>query len=190
MNPSLTRDGATGRLTRQHPGLSTLALFLVLAVVAGCEPLPDDVGLRITQVLESDYCAVEQPSAYVIESASQWHALRAGAGRFLPDPSQADAGADQYPALVDDEVLVVIAAGQQPSAGYRVVIDTYDWQRTQEELILQVTLESPPTGNMQAAVMTSPCSVVALRNYRGIEQVRFVGFQSELSVQLTVPLSP
>ena len=175
------RRSVVGRLSTRHPGAWVLCL---VAAVAGCEPLPQEVGLRITQVLQSDNCGPEQPSAYVIESASQWNSLQAAQSRFLPDPSKTDSGAVQYPALSKDEIMVVVAAGQQPSAGYRVVVDTYDWQRTDDELVLKVMLDSPPEDSMQATVLTSPCSVVAIRNYRGIEQVRFIGLKRELSVQL------
>ncbi len=161
--------------------------LLLLVALSGCEPLPEDVGLRLTQVLQLDHCGAEQPAAYLIESESQWHSLQGSGGRFLPDATRPGSKASQYPALAPEELLIVVAAGQMPSAGYRLVVDTYDWQRELDALILKVELDGPAEGSMQATVLTSPCSVIAIRNYQDIEEVRFTGFTKELSVQLPVP---
>ncbi len=190
MKPILSTDLADGQLSKRHASYLPAVVFCLAAVVTACEPLPADAGLRISEVLHSDQCAVEQPTAYVIESASQWRSLQTRDGRFLPEPSEPGPDASPEPVLGADETLVVIAAGQQPSTGYRVIVDTYDWQRTQDALILQVKLDSPPADALQATVLTSPCSVVSLRNYQGIEQVQFVGLKTALSVRLPLPETP
>ncbi len=163
---------------------------MVLAAVAGCEPLPENVGLRIAQVMQSEYCGAERPVAYVIEQESQWQALQRGGERFLPDPAADGSDNHHYTELAEGGLLVVVAAGQKPSAGYRVAVDAYDWQRELDELTLQVTLEPPAADTMQATVLTSPCSVVAIRNHQGIQRLRFVGLNGDLAIQIASPVQP
>ena len=190
MQKNLT-DGCP-RLVSKGLWISFRSIFqlLILTAILGCEPLPDDVGLRITQVMQSEYCGAEQPAAYVIEQESQWQSLQRGGERFLPDPSTANSNNHHYAELAEGKLLVVVAAGQKPSSGYRVVVDTYDWQRERDELTLKVTLESPAADTMQAAVLTSPCSVIAIRNHQEIQRLRFVGLDGDLSLQIAGPLHP
>lgn len=162
--------------------LRLLLLLTALTTLAGCEPLPEDVGLRITSVMQSDYCGHEQPSAYQIEQESQWQALHRGGERFLPNPADDRSNSQRYRELAANSLLVVVAAGQKPSAGYRVVVDTYDWQRELDELTLQVAVEGPTVGTVQATVLTSPCNLVAIRNYQGISQLRFTGLNGDLII--------
>ena len=168
----------------------SIVQLLLLAAIVGCEPLPDDVGLRIMQVMQSEYCGAEQPAAYVIEQESQWQSLQRGGERFLPDPSTDDSNSQHYAELAEGKLLVVVAAGQKPSSGYRVIVDTYDWQRERDELTLQVKLEPPAADTMQATVLTSPCSVIAIRNYQSIQRLRFVGLDGDLSMQIQSPGQP
>jgi hypothetical protein len=167
-----------------------IARLLLLAAIAGCEPLPENVGLRIAQVMQSEYCGAEQPVAYVIEQESQWQSLQRGGERFLPDPAADSSDKQHYSELAEAGLLVVVAAGQRPSSGYRVAVDTYDWQRQLDELTLQVTLESPAADSLQATVLTSPCSVIAIRNHQGIQRLRFVGLNGDLSIQIATPVQP
>jgi hypothetical protein len=166
-----------------------LSAVCLLAVIAGCSDVPPDVGLRVKQVLQSDYCAQAAPGVALITDESQWLTLQPANDRFVGTPDTRS-GQSSFAQLAEDSLLILVAAGQQPSAGYHLAVDTYAWEREQDELVLSVELDSPPGDSMQATVITSPCVVIAVRNYADIARIRFVGLEKEWSIALPVAGQP
>ena len=138
----------------------------------------DTKKVTLEEVYRSDYCGVSEPTSYIIADESQWRAITQSDQRFLRD-SPATETSRRFQSLAEESLLVLVAAGQKPSAGYSIRVDTSAWSREQNDLVLNVVQGSPPADSMQAAVMTSPCVVIAIGNYHGLEQLRLAGFDSE-----------
>ena len=159
--------------------LVAVSLTLVLASCGATEQRK----LSLEQVFHSSNCAVAEPVGTIITDQSQWLAITGADGNLLRD--SADTGAsERYQILVADSLLVLVAAGSKPSAGYDIRIDTDNWKLQGDTLLLRVQQTSPAPDSMQASVITSPCVVVAIRGYRGIEGLKFSGFSDELVIQL------
>jgi hypothetical protein len=143
----------------------------------------DTKKMTLEEVFRSDYCGVSEPTSYIIANESQWRAITQSDPRFLRD-TPATETSSRFQSLAKESLLVLVAAGPKPSAGYSIRIDTGTWSREGNELALTVVQGSPPADSMQAAVITSPCVVIAIGNYHGIEQLRLTGFDSELAIQV------
>jgi hypothetical protein len=160
--------------------ICSMALFL-----CGCNDNTAETGkVTIEEVFQSAYCGVSEPTGYIIANEAQWRRITQGGQRLLRD-SPATQTNSRFQALAEESLLVLLAAGQKPSAGYSIRVETSAWSREQNELLLNVVQGSPAADSMQAAVITSPCVVIAIGNYHGLEQLRFSGFDSELAIQLS-----
>lgn len=140
-------------------------------------------SLSLEQVFHSGYCGVPEPVTTLIADQSQWLAITgADAGLLRDTPDTATS--DRYNALVADSLLVLVATGNKPSAGYDIRIDTDNWTLQGGTLLLLAEQSSPAPDSMQASVITSPCVVIAIRGYQGIERLEFSGFADELTIQV------
>lgn len=137
-------------------------IFLALTLTACASPQtpppapapaePDRFLAR--QVTASDHCGLVAPG--LVDIADE-----ATLKRFLALPAQTlTLPAVDHPAF-DQEHLLVVALGQQPSAGYGVTLQSAALH--DQSLRLDVTVRKPAENQMTAQVVTTPCMVLAIR---------------------------
>jgi hypothetical protein len=150
--------------------LAGIALALLTVACQSLENTHSEVTLR--ELYAGNQCAVTGAELRVIDGRAAALALT-GSHRIGAMP----------PALkIDDshELMLLVAAGQKPSAGYRLHLTKSDAGLHDETLHLPVSL-STPGQDAQAALMTSPCLLLALQRgpYRRIV-VENLGLELEL----------
>lgn len=145
-----------------RPGLLALvALPLLGAEGGGCSA---DREVPVTVVRGGAQCggAAEGPSVRRLGGPAEL------ASAFSTELGGAPAAAD-----FDAAVVLLVAAGQRPTAGYAVELLSAKAPVKDGVAVLQVALRAPPEGAVTAQVVTSPCLVVALPR-AGLGEVRVV----------------
>lgn len=83
------------------------------------------------------------------------------------------------------ELLIAINVGSKPSSGYAVYVETID-RPTPNDLVVKYVETKPPTGSINASVMTSPWVLVRMERAGG--NIRFQGRVATARViQVTPP---
>jgi hypothetical protein len=137
--------------TQKLVGLATILGLTCLS--AGCAATSEIVA---TEVLNYSRCEELKRGVHQI-SFAQLPAVRGV--RLLRDPSQpVQSSAQDYPS---DAVMIAVFNGRQPTPGYAFVFTGA--RQIGKEIRLDYTWQTPAPGSVQAAVVTSPCSVMQLR---------------------------
>lgn len=140
-----------------------LGFFMAMSITAGC-----------TTTAPIHFSVIEQGSAamtsegYTFAAANNqndWANLYAMIhAHRLPQPE---------PPTVDwsTQMVVFVAAGWKPSAGYRVDISKIE--QSQQALSVFVGLMEPPSGSIVATVMTQPYAIAVVEKADTINTVEF-----------------
>lgn len=140
-----------------------LGFFMTMSIAAGC-----------TATTPIHFSLIEQGSAAmtsegytfaVASNQNDWSSLYAMIhAHRLPQPE---------PPRVDwsTHMVVFVAAGWKPSAGYRVDISKIE--QSQQALNVFVVLTEPPSGSVVATVMTQPYAIAVVEKSTSINTVAF-----------------
>jgi hypothetical protein len=130
-------------------------LLLILPLFTGCqvqEALDNDV---VTVLKRSNQCRITSPELRELKTMQEYR------GVFLQDSMMQNS--DPVPDIdLSNHVVMLLAMGEKPSAGYAIQFSTADIERDGETLKLNVKF-SPPKGDIAATVITSPCLVFAVK---------------------------
>ena len=147
-------------------------IVLTLMTVA-CQSLENTHSeMPLRELFASNQCAVTEAKLLPIEDSTDASRLmnthRIG---VQPPRLNIDSG---------HERMLLVAAGRKPSAGYRLQLTKAGAELRDGVLYLPVTLSAPDDG-YQAAVITSPCLLLAVQrgSYRRII-VESLGLELEL----------
>jgi len=141
---------------------SSLVAALVLSAVAGCEtdmadePEVRNAGARAVPILE--------------QHRGQAPELRTMSTRLITSQQELDAlnsqTLGQLPVNFQNQSLVVIALGEQPTAGYWVRIDRVT--RYPDRLTVEATANRPGADEILAQVITQPFAAAVIPAQRGL----------------------
>jgi hypothetical protein len=130
-------------------------LLLGLPLYAGCqvqETLDSDL---VTVLKRSNQCRIASPELRELKSMQEYR------GVFLQDSMTQKS--DMMPDVdLSKHVVMLLAMGEKPSAGYAIQFSTADIERDGRTLKLKVKF-SPPKGDIAATVITSPCLIFAVK---------------------------
>ncbi len=148
-----------------------IVLALMTCACQSLENTPAEIPLR--ELLASNQCAVSEAKLQLPEDGAEALALTS-AHRIGAQPVPLDIDRDK-------ERILLVAAGHKPSAGYRLQLTSHSASLRNGVLRLPVVL-SGPGGNYQAAMITSPCLLLAVQRgqYRRIVADK-LGLELELS---------
>ena len=132
-----------------------IALALTTAACHSVESPRTGVPLR--ELAAGNQCLVSGAELRLLDNAAEAQTLL-GTHRL---------GAKPRPLNVDSDVerVLLVAAGRRPSAGYRLELTKHDAVPRDGVLHLPVNLSAPGQG-YEAAVITSPCLLLAVRRGR------------------------
>lgn len=142
---------------RWYVALKT-SLAMSLTMLVACQHSPD---YPLQVVHESTQCAVIKPTIKLIRSANELQQYMISNVVRPNKPKQLVATEDMA-----QQTFVLVAAGQQSSAGYRyeVASDMATFNRANNTVMLPIKYLQPKKGNLQAQVLTAPCVIVAVEN--------------------------
>lgn len=141
----------------------------LLSVLLGCGPAtapaesPASSFTTIArEIFSANQCGYQIPSAELIKTSSEWASWLARLAN--------SAVAQQW--QPEESLLLVVAAGQQPTAGYNLVLRQQTGTHLHFELVRY--------GQMHAQIITSPCLVVAINqaDFNQLEKI-VVDYQGE-----------
>lgn len=69
-----------------------------------------------------------------------------------------------------NDLFIAMRARPRPTSGYRIVV-TLDSDTADQPILIFATTQPPPTGIMQAQVITHPCAVVRIKDGKSREIV-------------------
>lgn len=141
--------------------LTMLALPLLGAEGKGCAA---DREVPVTVVRGGAQCGGDAagPSVRRLASAAELQAA-----------FSAELGAAAPAVDFEGAAVLLVAAGQRPTAGHAVELLSARAPVKDGVALVQVALRGPPAGTMAAQVVTSPCLVVALPR-AGLAEVKVV----------------
>lgn len=151
-------------------------LTLILSSVA-CQSLENErTGVELRELYAGNQCTPENATLIQPDNSTEAMSL-IGRNRFI--------GAQPTVPAVDNdnELILLVAAGRKPGAGYQLQLEQRHAELHDGVLYLPVTL-STPAGDRQAAMITSPCLLLAVE--RGRYQrvvVENMGLQLDLVAQ-------
>lgn len=153
-----------------------LRLLPILSVLllTDCQSVAEKDGVGLTLLKQSNQCRIMAPQMRLLKTVAEIHQVT-GLRTMLnvkPPPLDVDFSA---------QAVVLLAMGQKPTAGYRIVVDAEQAERRGATLWLPVRFTAPPTGNAAATVITSPCVVFAVAR-KGLR--RIIAGETGLSVDL------
>lgn len=147
-----------------------IALALMTIACQSLENARSEVPLR--ELYAGNQCAVTEAMLQPIDDSTD-------ASRLM-DTHRIGAQPPKLNVDSDHERMLLVAAGPKPSAGYRLQLTKASAELRDGVLYLPVTLSAPDDG-YQAAVITSPCLLLAVQrgSYRRIT-VESLGLELEL----------
>jgi len=136
-----------------------MAMLLLVLMTTACSapggavtaPFP-----QVRQVAQSAHCGLTGPGVVLVRSDKQRETLLDVYGQNITTDVIRKVD-------LNKERLVIIALGQQPTAGYRVGLKAAT--ATGQTLRLVVNVDSPGPGKIVAQVVTSPCVVLAVASH-------------------------
>lgn len=123
-----------------------------------------------------DYALIDQGS----HAAKRFPSLQmeVAADREAFEKLYAEIHADRLPPPDRPEIdfqnwlVVFISAGEKPTAGHRLTVR--EVTRTKETATIKITLEEPPSDEMQAMVITQPFAVVKIKKEPGLKKIALI----------------
>lgn len=113
--------------------------------------------LPVRTIYNSTQCATTKPGMSALSTQQE---LDEAINTHQPVFSEKQAQAPRPD--FDNESVVLLALGQQNTAGHNIVLSGKQAQIKNNQLVLPVTISSPEPGSMQAQVITSPCLILVL----------------------------
>lgn len=163
-----------------------------LACCLLCLPLPackseTVAAVAIEEVFNGDHCGLPQPTVALISDATQWRGITRAAERFIDENASA-AAEQRFNTLSQTAYLVLLAVGSKPSPGFGIRVDGKGARLVHRQLIVEVAPFAPPADSLQAAVMTSPCVVIAVARDERVEQLRVNGLDQSYTLDVSATI--
>lgn len=125
----------------------------ILTAATGCQ-LQADSDYQLSIYYQSPQCGISKPSLELIENQQQWQQLMHNRPRSLGQTEP------QTPDFSQQSILL-IAAGQKPSAGYQIILNGDRATLVDNALEIDVNIIAP-TG-MAATIISNPCMLLSLQ---------------------------
>lgn len=152
------------KLSWLRPVRATVAILGAGWMVAACQTGAgmseggQGAPLSAERIWHSGQCAQRTAGSRWIEDRGALERVVRAAGPRSPDADEASLPEVEF----DRHRVVLVALGEQPSAGYGLALqrDTLDVQG--DRAVLRIAVTRPAADSMQAQVVTSPCMLVAV----------------------------
>ncbi len=172
----MNRQVFSSKLENSGPWLRVgMAVFICSLVgLSGCATTS---GLQVKTLYQSQQCGIKTPALRAIDSLEKLYSFSESQKRL-----SLDGKALEIPPPPADGRAILLAWGEQPTAGYQLLLKEAEAIPEAGVLTLPVEFIKPAPGLAAAQVVTSPCMLLSVSSRLGYSSVAAGKLQLALDI--------